>query len=325
MCARPTALAIPENVVRVAGAAPAGVLPAGLVAAEPQAAGPLAVFPLFASPGEFEYWSFAEAAARGFRLEELRVASVNDLRATNPLDVPVLLTDAEVVEGAQQDRVADVPVLVDRGMRRTVPVCCVEHGRWEEARHREAFGASACALAPSLRARKNQRVRDALALGGRPRADQEEVWEHVEDALHASRAKSRTGAVRDLYARHRERLAELESEIHRRDGQLGALVCLEGRPVVLDYVSRPEVWAALWRPLLRGYCLDALACPTGGPEVRAATADAFLATADAVAPVRHPGTGMGDLIALEDDTVAGTGLMLGREVVAVSVFARARP
>jgi hypothetical protein len=322
MSERSSALLTFRDHVQVAGAASvAAVFPRDVVVAEPEVAGPLAVLPLLASPGEFEYWSFAEAASRGFSLTELEDASVNDLHAANPLDVAVLLSDAEVVEGAQQDRVPDVSVLVGPGTRRHIPVCCVEEGRWEEGRHGEAFAASPNAVAPSLRAVKTRRVREALAAGLDPRADQEEIWERVAETLDASRIASQTGAMRDIYARHRARLSELESSVSRRDGQVGALVCLEGRPVVLDYVSRPEVWAALWRPLLRGYCLDALACGTDGPAVSAATADEFLATADAIAPVRHPAIGMGEVITLESDRAAGTGLMLGHELIQLSVFA----
>ncbi len=90
---------------------------------------------------------------------------------------------------------------------------------------------------------------------------------------------------------------------------------------MLDYVSRPEVWAALWRPLLRGYCLDALDRATSGPTVSEATADDFLATTGVITPVRHEGIGMGHIIALDSEHAAGTGIMLGGELIQVSVFA----
>jgi hypothetical protein len=303
-------------------AASAGLLPGDLVVAEPDVAGPLALFPLFAGPGAFEYVSFAEAASRGFVLQELEWAAVNDLRAVNPLDVAVLISDAEVVEGAQQDRVADVPVLVGAGTRRRhIPVSCVEPGRWEEARHGEPFAAAAHAVPPSLRAQKSRRVREALAQGLEPRADQDEIWESIDECLEEAEIAGGTDALRDVYAQHGDRLAELEAAMSRRDGQTGALVCLHGRPVVLDYVSRPDAWAALWRPLVRGYCLDALAYGDGAPYVDVATAEAFLATADAMAPVPHDAVGLGRLVTLEGDRAGGLGLMLDRELVHASVFA----
>jgi hypothetical protein len=303
------------------GVASAACLPGDLDIGEPDVAGPLVVFPLLARPGDFEYWSFAEAANRGFRLSELRDASVNDLRATNPLDVAVLLFDGEVVEGAQQDRVPDVSVLIGPGTQRLVPVSCVEENRWETERQAEPFAASANAAPPSLRAAKNQRVRESLDAGLGPRADQDEVWDRIAGTLEDLEVESRSGAMRDIYLHQRHRLRDLEAGIHRRDGQVGAIVCLGGRPVVLDYVSRAEVWAALWRPLLRGYCLDALACGTDGPRVEPGTAEDFLDAADATTPIRHPGVGMGDLLTLTGGHAAGSGLMLGRELIQASVFA----
>lgn len=314
-------LEVRSDVLAVWGA-PAALWPADLVIAEPEVAGPLTVFPLLAGAGEFEYCSFAEAVSRGFVLAELEEAQVNDLWAENPLDVTVLLFDGEVVQGSLQDRVPDASVLIGSGMGAEIPVVCVEEGRWEEDSQVEPFAASLNAMAPSLRAIKNGCVRTALAEGLDARADQEEVWARIAVLLDDFEVESSTGAMRDAYAGHGERLLELESGVRRHDGQVGALVCLRGRPVVLDYVSRAEVWAALWRPLLRGYCLDALSCGDQGPRVSAATAEEFLAAADATTAVRHDTVGTGDLLTLTSERAAGTGLIYGRELIQASVFAR---
>lgn len=106
-----------------------------------QVSGPLTVHPVFrdADPA-LEYRSFAQAAAEGFVVHEVQQgASVNDLVVTNPLGVPVLLYDGEEVLGAQQNRTLDVTVLVGAHTKLTVPVSCVEAGRWDSGRHGEGF------------------------------------------------------------------------------------------------------------------------------------------------------------------------------------------
>ena len=314
-------LEVRSDVLDVWGA-PAALCLSDLVIAEPEVAGPLTLFPLLAQAGEFEYCSFAEAVSRGFVLAELEEAEVNDLRAENPLDVAVWLFDGELVQGSLQDRVPDVSVLVSPGVSAEIPVVCVEQGRWEDDCQVEPFAASSDAMAPSLRAIKNGCVRAALAEGLDARADQEQVWERIEVLLEDFEVKSSTGAMRDAYTGHGERLLDLETGVRRHDGQVGALVYLSGRPVVLDYVSRPDVWAALWRPLLRGYCLDALACGDEGPHVSSATAEEFLAAADAITAVRHDTVGTGDLLTLTSEHAAGSGLIHGRELIQASVFAR---
>ena len=73
---------------------------------------------------------------------------------------------------------------------------------------------------------------------------------------------SPTGAMHDIYEGRRDRLAEVRDAIRLHDGQIGALVAIDGEIAVLDLVSRPECFAALHGPLVQGYALDALEAPT---------------------------------------------------------------
>ena len=53
---------------------------------------------------------------------------------------------------------------------------CVEQRRWDGRRHGEAFTPAPQAAYPELRRLKNERMRERLAAGQEPRADQGEVW-----------------------------------------------------------------------------------------------------------------------------------------------------
>jgi hypothetical protein len=61
-----------------------------------------------------------------------------------------------------------------------------------------------------------------------------------------------------MYTRRSHDLDEYLRALPRRPGQCGTIVCLAGRVVCLDYVSRSEVFAGLYAKLLRGYALDAI-------------------------------------------------------------------
>jgi hypothetical protein len=297
----------------------ATLLEAELTLGEPQAAGSLTLFPVLGAPGRLEYLSFAEAATQGFVVKELEQASVNDLQAVNPLDVPVLLYDGEEVKGAQQDRTLDVPVLVPARSTTRIPVSCVEHGRWDGTRHEESFAPSPAAAYPSLRARKNSHVRAAMAAGREMRADQGAVWDEVAAKAERHDASSDTGAMGDVFAGRGDQLAELERRFSRQDGQLGTLACLAGVPTVLDFVSRADVLAALWTPLLRGYCLDALEHDGEAPVVREA-AEAFMKAVAAARPQGMPGAGLGTTLAFQAGRLGGTGLAHEGELVQLSAF-----
>lgn len=278
----------------------------------PDVAGALTVFPLFGPAPRLEYLSYAEAASLGARVTELPGgASVNDLLVHNPLGHAVLLYEGEELVGAQQDRTVDAAVLVPAGADLQVAVSCVEHGRWDGRRHAEPFAASPHAAFPALRAAKNARIREQLAGGREGRADQQEVWQAVAEVA----ADAPTQAMGRAF--ERPEVDELRAGIPRHDGQCGALAAIAGRFVVLDYVSRADVFAALHGPLVSGYALDAAGAGTG-PAAREPEGAVRLA----FELPRQTGrsAGLGEHLHFERGRVAGTGLSHDGELIQLSAF-----
>ena len=168
--------------------------------------GALCVFPLIAGRApELDYLAFAEAGRRGAKLTELAAgADVNTLVVHNPLELPVLLYEGEEIQGAQQNRTIDISVLVAAHSKLRVPVSCVEQGRWDHRRHAEPFTSAHQAPHPELRRLKNERVRERLAAGHAPRADQGEVWQEIAAKSARHGARSDTGALHDVFEHRRD-------------------------------------------------------------------------------------------------------------------------
>ncbi len=82
--------------------------------------------------GEPSYLVFDEALKTGrFRIDEISATgSVPELKAFNGLPKPVLLLDGEELIGAKQNRVLNLTILVPANTELTIPVSCVEAGRW---------------------------------------------------------------------------------------------------------------------------------------------------------------------------------------------------
>ena len=243
--------------------------------------GALAVFALIAdTPPVVEYLSFADAITRGATVTELEDASVNALLVTNPLDVPVLLYAGQEVLGAQQNRIFADSVLVHARAEQRVSVNCVEHGRWDDVRHAEPFAPAPQAAYPALRKQVGQRA----------------VWSEVRARAERAGVDTDTEAVHDLYEHHRADLEGIGGRITRREGQVGTIAAVAGAFVVLDRVSRPDVWAALHGPIVQGYALDALdAGERLAPQEPPAPADALAFAANGNARALHH---EGELIAL---------------------------
>ena len=292
----------------------------------PEASGHLAVYPLYGPPTTLDYTALATAGGQVEITELEGGASVNDLTVKNASDRRVLLYEGEEILGAQQNRVLDVSILLAAGSKTRIPVSCVEQGRWDGSRHRELFRPSRQAADPRLRRLENRHVRLAVETTGRARADQGEVWREVADRGAEMASSSPTGAMSDIYDDHRTRLAEISAGIPLHDGQCGAVAVIGGRIAILDFVGRPDVYAALHPAIVEGYALDSLGheerVDGASPgAVDASTVSGFtLLVGDAPAAADPSGPGLGATARFAANGVEGSALIHEGELVQLTAY-----
>ncbi len=284
----------------------------------PDVAGPLAVYPVFGPPPRTEYRSFAEARALGASVREVSPQpSVNDLVVDNPLPIPILLYEGELVRGAQQDRTFDVSVLVPPHTQLTAPVSCVEAARWDGARAGEAMVPGDEAAFPELRRAKSR----AAHLKGGHRAEQGEVWQLLDSKAARHESRSSTGAMSDVFASRRAAVEELRASVPRQDGQIGAVAAIAGALVVVDVAGRADVFAALHAPLVAGYALDAAEHEAGdAAPLPVPTVQTFVDASLRAASTHRAGPGLGRLHRFADRRTQGARLELDGELVALTAF-----
>lgn len=292
-----------------------------LVVSEPDVAGPLAVYPILGPPVAQAFVAFSDAESGSeTTLTELEAsASVRDLAITNLGHAPVLLYEGEEILGGQQNRSVDVAVLIGVGMKVTIPVTCVEQGRWDGSRHRSAFQSAPHAGSPGFRAMKSRDVHERRIQGLEGRADQSASWSMVNSIFLRFGARSPTEAVSDVYEQKRKELNDLERRIHRHDGQLGALVAIGETFRVLDFVGSADVFAALHGRLVRGYALDALENPEAAPP-SIDEARAFVHRVTGAKVEDHEAVGLGRDLRFAEDGIAGSGLENEGELVQLTAF-----
>ena len=108
-----------------------GMAHATNLAGQPQRHGALTVVPILAPMQAEPAWlTLAEAGERVRITEISEGGSVPDLRVANLGDLPMLLLDGEQLVGAKQNRILNMTVLVAARSEVTIPVSCVEQGRW---------------------------------------------------------------------------------------------------------------------------------------------------------------------------------------------------
>ena len=147
----------------------------------------------------FSVWNGRAVGARGYVpggdvvqvAEREGAAVVAQLVVTNPAPRPALVLEGDLLEGGQQDRVANRSVLVAAGGAEVLDVSCVEQGRWNGGRaHRVTHR------------RAPLEVRAAL------RRDQGEVWRRA--AGYGDRyGHDETGSLRHSVGRAQEQASAL--------------------------------------------------------------------------------------------------------------------
>lgn len=184
--------------------------------------------------------------------------TVPELKVINGLGTRVYLMDGQELIGAKQNRILNTDVLVPAKTTLTIPVSCVEAGRWDYRSRVFAPGRSA---SHRVRAGKQQRVHDALQHGGRHDAGQHAVWNEVSMSLSASGTQSGSQALNDAYAARQKDLEQLRRSLVMPESAVG-LAVFHGRHFQgLDLFDRHTTLRFFWESLLDSYAIDWLEAP----------------------------------------------------------------
>ncbi len=232
----------------------------------------LSVFPLFAPAKVGVEYLLSEKALAGGAVtveEATEAGSVPNLVVNNQAESLVLFLEGEELRGAKQNRVLNTSVLVAAQSKTTIPVSCVEQGRWRyKSRHLVSGGSHASS---KLRHVLKKSVSLSAKEGRGHGSDQWEVWEEVGRQMDSLGSHSSTGAMADTYEAYRNRLAEFHDRLKYVEGATGLAVGIGKKIVSVDLFDKPSTCREVWNRLMTGVIMDAL--EPGSTEERADAAD----------------------------------------------------
>jgi hypothetical protein len=254
--------------------------------------------------------------------EVSQAGSVPSLKARNQGDRAVLILDGEELVGAKQDRVVNLTIMVPARAELTIPVSCVEQGRWS-ARHGVRFKASKQTMHARGRRRNTRMVTGSLLHEGNFRGDQGAVWREVDEKVRRMKAESLTGALGHAYSRYEIPLDDYSAGFRPLRGQRGAVFAVNGRVEGLELFDSPATWARVEAKLCRSYALDAIERRQDDrrqTELSAGEVEAFLTLLSETPVLTFPGVGIGHTIRFQTSDVVGAGLVQDDTLIHLSAF-----
>lgn len=294
----------------------------GLTLGHARSVGALTLVPVFHDGPAADYIPYASVQGSGlFDISEVTGGGqVNTLVARNQSDQGVLLLEGEILEGMQQTRVLNITILVPAKTTLSIPVSCVEAGRW----HHDGAAASRNEfhLSPRARSRKTATVNVSARSLGSYTSNQSEVWASVDDELTAHHVAAPTRAQSDIGRARGQEIERDLAQLEPRPGQAGVVAVVGGKPLCFDLFDRPGTLEIVWRGLVGSYALDAMTVPRRASAERdAAEALKWLSRLPGAVATEHPGVGIGTNVVLSSNGTGATSLVVGDVVVHLAAFA----
>jgi hypothetical protein len=281
----------------------------------------LAVFPLFSSAaGGVDYLLSDEALTAGsVTVEEVSEGgSVPNLLVNNASDSKVLFLEGEELRGAKQNRVLNTSVLVAAHSKLTIPVSCVEQGRWRYRSRQFASGESHSSS--KLRHYLKQSVSESLKTGRGHASDQMAVWGEVGRQMSSLGSDSVTGAMADTYETHSKRINEFRERLQYVENAAGVVIAVGKQVVALDLFDKPSTCRKVWDRLLTGVVMDALEASSSDQLALPADVEALIARLRESAWEQAPAVGEGQEFRSDaDPRTHASALVFGESVLHGSV------
>lgn len=227
----------------------------------PTTAGGLTMYPLLGETTlAVPYQLLDEALETGAAeiTETSQSGSVPELHFRNKSIHDILLVDGEELVGAKQNRVLNLSILVGAGQEVTIPVSCVEAGRWSWRSNR--FSPGRKKLHAKARAAKMHGVSASMARSGLHAAPEVQagVWQSIDAKMASFAFRSETSSLHDIYDVQETLLGAVREAFKAQPRQVGAAFAIGCLLVGCDLYDSPTTLQKLLPKLVDSYAVDAI-------------------------------------------------------------------
>jgi len=246
--------------------------------------------------------------------------TVPELKVENKSDRNLLILDGEELVGAKQNRVVNVTILIAAHAIFTIPVSCVEQGRWSYQSHR--FMSKERVMPSSMRMRKSVAVHKSLLNYGGFAADQGEIWDMISKKKERFATPSATFALGDIYDHEEDAIDEYTKHFEAKEKQAGILVMINDQVIGCDCFGKHDTLVKTFSKLIKSYVLDAIDAYSGKEKdaFSREKASAFVDDVRNCLTKERSSVSLGTDVRLTSHKVIGSALAKDNELLHLTAF-----
>jgi hypothetical protein len=200
----------------------------------------------------------------------------------------------------------------------SVPVSCVEAGRW--GYHSQKFASAGSSSYYSLRRKMASDALEGYRRSGSPMAKQGEVWAEIGRKLLRIGSRSRSSAMERAYVDHRTRLDRILSNVRVPDDCRGVAFAFGGQLAGVDLFDKATTLRKLLSKLIRAYALDALEETQPSAPLDRATVESWVHGAAGAFFECFRSPGLGDDVRIVSRDAVGASLVVDDCPVHVELY-----
>src|SRR5262245_25899967 len=183
----------------------------------------ITVFPVTTGrTGVRDYLTLSEAQEKAL-LTLPESGTVPEIKILINGDQPVLVPEGDIIIGGWQNRTVNISILLEPGKLHSVPVSCVEKGRWRTASYqndgrktdfRPDFDVAAFKAHAQLRRVKTASTVRRMKTHGEALSDQMAVWNEIGRKLFSAQSVSPTQDATILFQKHGLPIDQIVDSLH---------------------------------------------------------------------------------------------------------------
>lgn len=243
--------------------------------------------------------------------------SVNNLFVFNLSNKYVFFMDGDILMGAKQNRVLNTSVLLAPNSKTTLPVSCVEQGRWSKIS--DKFDNTDNIIPLKIRAGKSRAVRDNLAGSGQHMADQGEVWHEVENYQMSFKINSPTMNLNEVYDKNKESFDAFIKNFQLNQDANGLAIFNDKKLLNIDVFNRTDIYQEYFPKILRSAAMEISQLKDKQNDVTEAEAVfktvSLFDTIEKIEYTEHPGVGAGKEKRFDTDDLTGFELIFKNNLI----------